>query len=315
MHIPVLLQEVLESLSPKPGEFFVDGTLGGGGHATALIRKIVPGGTFLGIDRDKSAINAFEDKVTSEEFSLEKLVLVAGNYSQLGAIVKGRFERLADGILLDLGMSSIQLGTERAAAPDSGSIIDSELGAAASARGFSFLVNDPLLMTYEENATPVYELLSKMSVKKLSEIISDYSQERFAKRIAKSIKESSDKGKMKTTFDLVDAIKRAVPSNYEQGRIHPATRTFMALRIYANKEMEHLEKFLDSIPEILSEKGRVGIISFHSLEDRMVKNAFKEYGKRDDFELVTKKAITASLKEMDKNPRSRSAKYRVLSKR
>ncbi|MDP3881040.1 MAG: 16S rRNA (cytosine(1402)-N(4))-methyltransferase RsmH [bacterium] len=335
-HIPVLLQEVLDTLNPKSGEFFIDGTLGAGGHASAIVKKLVPGGTFLGIDRDKFAVDAFEKKSKEQNYALDKFLLLTANYSQLETILANRFESKADGILLDLGISSDQLGTpnqsqqvklglgtgqaERAGAFGSGgeqTSLGSEAPAEAlpgSGRGFSFLVDDLLLMTYEEDATSVYEHLRRLSEKELAEIIADFSQERFASKIASSIKEASRQGRMQTTFDLVEAIKRAVPRNYEKGRIHPATRTFMALRIYANKEMEHLDKFLASIPSLLSKKGRVGIISFHSLEDRRVKHAFKELERTGDFEVLSKKAITASLKEMDENPRSRSAKYRVLKK-
>ena len=280
-HLPVLLKEVLEILDPQPGEFFIDGTLGNGGHAAEIVKKISPNGIFLGIDWDKKAIENFNLKLKT--YNLKSFVINA-NYIDIPKILKKYGLPKADGLLLDLGFSSDQI---------------------ASGRGFSFRNHEPLLMTYSDREKPVYELLNKLSVQDLENIIRDYGEEKLAGRIAKAIKSRLP---IKTSGQLAEIIASAVPKNYERGRIHPATRTFQALRIFANRELENLESILKSIPEIMAKNSRVAIISFHSLEDRLVKNYFKNLAKTSKSILLNKKPITPSFVEIKSNPRSRSAK-------
>lgn len=271
MHAPVLLKEVINALDPKPGEFFIDGTFGAGGHGKAIQEKIGPsagGGRLLAIDWEK----------TGE------------NYADLSEILKEKNLPKADGLILDLGFSSEQL---------------------SGGKGFSFLKNEPLLMTYSAGLKSAKDILKELSEKELATIIKDLSQEKFAKKIAKEIKQQEMIKPIETTKELSDAILRAVPGNYEHGRIHPATRTFMALRIYVNHELENLERLLKNLRQILKSGGRAAIISFHSLEDRLVKNYFRNYAKAGQLKILTKKPIVASREEILSNPRARSAKLRV----
>ncbi len=267
-HTPVLLNEVLKFLEPKPGEFFIDGTFGAGGHSRAIQEKIGERGRLLAIDWEK----------TGE------------NYADLAEILKAKKLGKADGLLLDLGFSSEQLG---------------------GGKGFSFQFNEPLAMVYDINRPPVRQILKELDEKELAEIIRDLGGERMAGRIARVIKETIRKKGISTTFDLAEAVKSAVPGNYEHGRIHPATRTFQALRIYANNELGNLEKVLKDIFRIVKPGGRVAIISFHSLEDKIVKNYFRDYAKEEKLKILTKKPVEATDEEIRQNPRSRSAKIRA----
>ncbi len=294
MHVPVLLQEVVSALNPKPGEFFIDGTLGAGGHARAIMRRLGATGKFLAVDRDKRAVDRFRQAEKPEPSP--EIFLAEGSYAEIPRFLKEFNLPLADGVFLDLGFSSDQVD-------------DSEEG---GGRGFSFRYDEPLLMTYDNSEKPVKDLLKELTQEELEKIIRDYSEERYAKSIAKNIKMQEEKRSIETTKDLIEAICSAVPASYEKGRLHPATRTFMALRIYANKELEHLKRLLDSLESILANNGRAAIISFHSLEDRIVKQFFKEND--EVFELITKKPIIASQEESLKNPRSRSAKLRAAMK-
>ncbi len=268
-HTPVLLKEVITLLDPKPGEFFIDGTTGAGGHTRAIKEKIGAGGTMLAIDWDK----------TGE------------NYADLVEILAEKNLGRADGLLLDLGFSSEQLG---------------------NGRGFSFQKDEPLLMTYDPKQKPVKEILTELSEQWLADIIKNYGEERYAKQIAFAIKNRVRKAPIETTGELADVIRLAVPKTYERGRIHPATRTFQALRIYANHELENVEQVLKDLPRILKSGGRAGIISFHSLEDRIVKNFFRAAAKAGTLKLINKKAVQASRAEAVENPRSRSAKLRAV---
>lgn len=268
MHIPVLLKEVIELLDPKPGEFFIDGTAGGGGHGRAIQEKIGPRGKLFAIDLEK----------TGE------------NYADLPEILSQKNLGRADGLILDLGFSSEQIG---------------------GGRGFTFQKDEPLLMTYDPNAEPVKQILKELTEKELEKIIREYSGERYAQKIAKAIYQQEKKKTIETTFELAEVIKKTVPKNYERGRIHSATRTFMALRIYANHELENLERLLQNLEKILKPGGRVAIISFHSLEDRLVKNYFRDYRKMEKLKILTKKPIRPGREEILTNPRSRSAKLRA----
>lgn len=269
MHTPVLLKEVLGLLDPKPGEFFIDGTSGGGGHAKAIESAVKPDGKILAIDWDK----------TGE------------NYADLPEILEKRNLPKADGLLLDLGFSSEHL---------------------ESGRGFSFEKDEPLLMTYDRGAKPLRQILKELAEKEIFKIIREFGEERFAGRIAKAIYERERRKPVETSGELAELVRYTVPRGYERGRIHPATRTFQAFRIYANHELENLEKILRNLAKVVKIGGRAAIISFHSLEDRLVKNYFRDYAKAGAAELLTKKPITASFDEIKANPRARSAKLRAL---
>ena len=281
IHIPVLLKEVIELLNPKEGEVMIDGTFGSGGHAQAILEKLGPEGKFLGIDLDKKNIERFA-------LSDSRFAGIVGNYVKLPEIMaKNNFPK-ADGLLLDLGFSSEQL---------------EERG-----RGFSFQKAEPLIMTYSDDIESLHQFLRRTNIQDLTEIISKFGEERYAPRIAKAILEN--RKRIANTKELAEVIRSAVPKNYERGRIHPATRTFQALRIYLNQELENLSRVLDLLDKILKPGGRVTIISFHSLEDRIVKQKFKFLEKQGRIKILTKKPIRPSAAEVRIHPRSRSAKLR-----
>jgi len=285
-HIPVLLKETIEILKPESGEFFIDGTLGNGGHSKRIIERINPNGIFLGVDWDKRAIANCKARMANRK----NIILVNDNYADLPEILKNYHLPKADGLLLDLGFSSEQIEKSK--------------------RGFSFLRNEPLLMTYDQDEKPAHRWLNDLSEEKLGQIIKEFGEEKFAFRIAKAIKCNLP---ITTTTKLVEVIGKTVPPNYEHGRVHPATRTFMALRIFVNRELENLQNLLDRIPTIIKPQGRVAIISFHSLEDRIVKNAFRDLTKKNKAVSLAKKPISPTREEIIENPRSRSAKLRAIS--
>jgi len=284
IHIPVMMKEVLDTLSPQKGDFIVDGTFGGGGHAAEVARNIAPGGTLLGIDRDTSVMSK-----APTSFPDIKTIIVCANYASLPEILKNYHFPLADGLLLDLGFSSNQLG---------------------EGRGFSFLKDEPLLMTYNDEDEPLYKALRRLSKDELTSIIA-VSGERYARSLADAIWKEERKKPIETTGELVEIIKSVLPTRYERGRIHPATRTFLAFRIYINQELESLERLLDSLPQVLKPGGRIVIITFQSLEDKIVKDRFREMAKDNKLSLLTKKPRIVSFLEIKANPQSRSAKLRA----
>ncbi len=285
IHKPVLAKEVLEILNPKTGEFFIDGTLGGGGHARLILEALGNSGIFLGVDRDALAIEEFKKNT---QFNKPKIILVNDNFSSLPQILATERLPRADGLILDLGISSDQL--ER------------------TGRGFSFQKNEPLLMTFDDKQKPVRDILNDVDEDELSRIIKEYSDERYSQSIAREIKRRLP---LATTFALRETILSAVPANYENGRIDPATRTFMALRIYANQEFENLKSILSRLSSIVKPGGRIAIITFHSNEDRIVKNVLRDAAKLGNLRLINKKVITAEYSEIKINPRARSAKLRA----
>lgn len=295
LHVPVLLNEVLTALDPQPGQFVIDGTLGGGGYTKAILEKLGGSGKFLGIDWDRRSLDSAEAQFENYAGRGIKIRLVNDNFASAAEILKRENLGLADGLVLDLGLSSDQLEN--------------------SGRGFSFGKDEPLIMTYSDNSVPVKELIQKLDTDELAEIIKNLSQEKYAKQIAESIKFFGVVQPIETTGALVRAIIAAVPGNYERGRIHPATRTFMALRMYANKELENIQKVLENLPSILNPGGRAVIVAFHSGEDRLVKNSFRDMVKADKAEFINKKPISAAPEEIRANPRSRSAKLRAIKLR
>ncbi len=293
-HVPVLLQEVMHALDPRPGDFMIDGTVDGGGHAAAVIQAIGPTGKFLGVDLDEAMLAECRKRVPVRA----GVTLRVGNYADLPEIVAREGLARADGLLLDLGFSSEQLEH--------------------SGRGFSFSEasrNEPLLMTYDDARTPVRDLLERISERELADIIFQLGGERSSRRIARAIVTARRKQRIRTSGDLADIVRAALPKSYERGRIDPATRTFQALRIAANGELANLERILGSLGDLMAPGGRVAIITFHSLEDRTVKQSFRELARTGEWELMSKKPTPPSFGEIVQNPRSRSAKLRTLRKK
>ena len=284
-HIPVLLETILDNLNLSKGEFVIDGTVNGGGHAEKFAECIGPSGRLLGVDLDEDMLAK-----TRKKLSGKNIFLVQGNYADLPEILEEKKLGKADVLLLDLGFSSNQL---------------------ESGRGFAFSgeANEPILMTYDKNAEPLSKILQKLNVRDLEKIIREYGGERMAGRVAKAIKNNLQK--IKGSHDLARVVSDALPRSYERGRIHPATRTFQALRIYVNGELENLKIVLGSLAKIIRPGGRVAIISFHSLEDKIVKDYFREAKKKGELEILTKKPLVATREESRENPRSRSAKLRI----
>lgn len=292
MHTPVLLSEVLEALDPGSGQTMIDATVGGGGHGMPIAKNLSPGGVFVGVDWDKSRIRELKETLEKEDLDLDRLILVCGNYANLSEILEKEGLGKADGLLVDLGFSSAQLGT---------------------GRGFGFSgPEEPLIMTYDEETDPAYLVLATLAEKEIAEIIKDLSDERYAKRIAGRIVEARKNRPIRTNRDLAEVVRAAVPKNYEHGRIDPATRTFMAFRIYLNRELENLGRLLGELGLLVKPGGRVVIISYHSKEDGMVKHHFKDMEDRGEAELINKKFIGPSDEEVDANRRSRSAKLRAI---
>ena len=292
LHIPVLVKEVLELLDPKENENFIDTTIGEGGHAIEILERTKPFGKLLGIDLDKNQINNSRHNLSE---SKERIVLVNDSYANLKEIVDRTRFRPISGILLDLGFSSYHV--------------------AESSRGFSFLRNEPLDMRYDEaNELTAGKIINEYSGQEIERILREFGEEKFSKKISKKIVDQRKVKKIKSTLELVKIIERAFTASFNKNKIHPATRTFQALRIAVNGELSNLKEFLPQAIEVLSKDGGLAIISFHSLEDRMVKNFFKDMEKANQVEILTKKPVTASNEEVLINPRARSAKLRAIVK-
>jgi 16S rRNA (cytosine1402-N4)-methyltransferase len=283
--------EVIRFLDPKPGEDFVDCTVGLGGHALAVLERTKPSGRVLGIDADPTILERFRRKVEDTDYE-KRLVLVCDNFANLSEIVEKYAFRRVSGVLFDLGLSSWHLEE--------------------SGRGFSFLRNEPLDMRYSpENPLTAEAIVNFWSLRDLWRILRVYGQERFSRRIAEEIVRSRP---LRTTVDLVMAVERATPSWYHRGRIHFATKTFQALRIAVNNELENLEKALPQALDIMGKGGRLVVIAFHSLEDRIVKNFLKEKAREGAVKILTKKPVRPSRAEVAENPRARSARLRAALK-
>ena len=286
MHIPVLLNELIEYLDPKSGAKIIDGTFGLGGHSKAVVQKIMPGGRILGIERDL-------EMIWDTGKLPEGIELIHGNFHHLKDIAAANNMLDVDGVILDLGFSSFHVDR--------------------SGRGFSFRFNEKLDMrydTHDDDLTAEF-IVNKYGEQELAEILKEYGEERFARRIAKNIVEERKKKPVRTTFNLIKIIEKSVPFWYKKGRTHFATKIFQALRIEVNDELHGLEEGLNQILDILKSGGRAVVISFHSLEDRIVKNFFKD----SVFEKLTKKPIRPSEEEIKNNPRARSAKLRAVIKK
>ncbi len=291
-HIPVLLQEVLENLRIRNGAKYIDATLGGGGHAVEIVNR---GGNVMGLDVDEDALEYVEEKIKE----IEGLTLIRGNFKEIDRLAKENgFEQVA-GILFDLGVSSFQL--------DNG------------AKGFSFLHNGPLDMRMDTTLeVTAVDLVNGLTRSELYEIFVRFGEERNAKKIASEIVLQREQQRIETTDQLVHVIEKAFGVTNEvisqKRRIEMCMRVFQALRIAVNDELGVIRDAMPKALGLLEEKGRIVVISFHSLEDRIVKQTFLDFEKKNLGKIVTKKPITASITEVDKNRRSRSAKMRVFEK-
>jgi 16S rRNA (cytosine1402-N4)-methyltransferase len=294
MHIPVLQEEVIGYLDPKPNENFIDATLGSAGHTLAILGKNGPRGKVLGIDQDPEQIKNAKLNIKDAQ-GKDRLIAVCDNFANLKGITEREKIKEVAGIIFDLGMSSWHLDE--------------------SGRGFSFLKEEPLDMRYGDSPRLSAEkILNYESYQEIERILREYGEERFSKKIAERIVEARRIRPIKTTCQLVEIIKEAVPSGYQHQKIHYATRTFQAIRIAVNEELDNLRKALPQAVEILKCKGKIVLISFHSLEDRIVKNFFREKAKENILTIITKKPVVPTKEEIKINPRSRSAKLRAAEK-
>ena len=288
-HQPVLLEEVLHGLVLRPGAVVVDATVGGGGHAEALLRAIGPKGKLIGFDRDREALDFSQRRLGKFHHQME---LIHSHFGNLAACLTERGIREIDAALFDLGVSSFQLGTP--------------------GRGLSFSHEGPLDMRMDQTESmTASDIVNQASVKDLTKLLRDFGQERWSGRIAKAIVRARP---LTTTTHLADVIRTAVPAAGGQERIHPATRSFQALRITVNRELEILSEGLRHTMTFLRPGGRIAVLSYHSLEDRIVKATFREKVRAGEYELVNRKPIRPSEEEVRRNPRSRSAVLRVAQR-
>ncbi len=292
MHVPVMTDIVIEYLDCRPGGVWVDCTAGEGGHAKQILKRIGPEGLLIAIDRDAGVLEKAKDKLKGQE---ENVRIFNSNFTGLGEILKELRISKVDGILFDLGLSTFQLEDR--------------------SRGFSFKDDGPLDMRMsEEISKSAAYYVNNLDERRLNEAIFRYGEERWAKSIAGAIVRERGKGTIETAGALAEIIRRAIPRSKWPGRIHPATRTFQALRILVNEELEAIEETLPAAIGLLKDKGRICVISFHSLEDRIVKNVFRDFSGRKEeamFKVLTRKPVVASDEEKRQNPRSRSAKLRA----
>jgi len=306
-HVPVMVKEVIEYLNCLPGKTYVDGTLGGGGHAKAILEAIGSDGSLIGIDKDPDAIAHAGESLHSFKPNVQ---IFHDNFINLPEILSRLHITGVDGILLDLGLSLYQLE--------------------GSGRGFSFMRDEPLDMRMNpEQGQTAAALVNRLSKKRLAELISRYGEEPRAARIAKSIVDSRHRQAIQSSLQFAEIVKKAIPAKYRRGRIHPATRTFQAIRIAVNRELEALEKFFDDAINLLNPGGRFCVLSFHSLEDRIVKERFKALargctcpprfpqcvcGKVPQVSILTKKPVRPGQAEVQANPMARSAKLRAAER-
>ncbi len=293
-HITVLQNEAITALSLKPDNIVVDATFGGGGHAKLICEQLGSKGIYIGIDADQTA---FAGNSLREQKNGPTVHLVHDNFANLTQILDSLGIKKADAILADLGWRTDQF-------TDGG-------------KGFSFSADEPLLMTYgdpEQYQFTAYDIVNSWDEENIADVLYGYAEERYSRRIARAIVLERESGEIKTASQLAALIESAVPIFYKKGRIHAATKTFQAIRIAVNDELGKLEQFITAALDSLRPNGVLAIISFHSLEDRVVKLRFREYAQTDNFELLTKKPIAATREELLINPRARSAKLRVIKR-
>ncbi len=288
VHVPVMLEPVLHWLRPQPGMVMVDGTLGGGGHARALASAVGPAGIVIGLDRDPAAIDAAERNLAGLPMRVAR-----ANFCDLPEVLEELGVERVDGVVLDLGLSSDQLADQ--------------------SRGFSFSSEGPLDLRFDPlRGEPARRLINRLSAEHLTELFSRFGEERYSRRIAQAIVGRRREQPIETSAELADLIRRSVPTPFGGHRIDPATRVFQALRIAVNDELKSLEIALRRIPGCLRPGGRMVVISFHSLEDRRVKEAFMA---DERLNVLTRRPVRPDENEVNDNPRSRSAKLRVAERR
>ena len=286
IHVPVMPKEVLSSLTISTGGIYLDGTVGLGGHATLILKQLSPEGHLIGIDRDAEALNECKKRLSDFPTPIS---LFHDSYHNINSILDGLGIDTVNGILLDLGLSSLQLDSTE--------------------RGFSYTVDSDLDMRFDSSQDQkASDIVNHLPVMELADIIYQYGEERRSRRIAKSIEKRRP---LKSVFDLIEAIRRSTPPNH---RDRSFARVFQAIRIKVNGELDKLESLLSSFVERLSIGGRISIISFHSLEDRIVKHNFKRLAKAGSLSILTKKPLIATEEEMSLNRRSRSAKLRTAER-
>lgn len=307
-HVPVMVNEVIEYLNCRPGQIYMDGTLGGAGHGRAILKQILPGGKLIGIDLDRAAIDNAEIELKSD---MDHVHLVCGNFRDFPVFLKKLAIPSLNGILLDLGVSLHQIR--------------------ASGRGFSFKRDEPLDMRMSSDAvTRASDLINGRSEDELNRIFRTYGEERWSRRIARRIVSERKRRRIESTRHLADLVIEAIPGRARRTqRIHPATRVFMALRISVNRELESLESFLSVVSDYLKPFGRLCVISFHSLEDRIVKTRMKEMAcdcicppdfpvcvcnHRSVGRVLTRKVVRPGKEEVERNPMARSSRLRVVER-
>ena len=305
-HISVLFKETVDGLNVTPGGIYVDGTLGGAGHAKSVCEQLQGEGRFIGIDQDEDAIATATERLKEFPF----VTVVRSNYENMPAVLAELGIEKVNGIMLDLGVSSYQLDTAE--------------------RGFTYKVDAPLDMRMDNRMDKTAkDIVNEYSEMELFRMIRDYGEDQFAKNIAKHIVRMRQEKPLETTFELVEAIKAAIPAKIRMNTGHPAKKTFQAIRIELNRELEVLENTLDAMIDLLAPGGRLCVITFHSLEDRIVKVKFKENedpctcpknfpvcvcGKKSKGKVITRKPILPSEEELEYNSRSKSAKLRIFEK-
>lgn len=298
IHQSVLLHETINALEIKKGDVVVDGTLGGGGHSEEILKTSEGDITLLAMDLDEDALERSKKRLENFKTDQTKIFYLHGSFREMDKLIKDAGFNSVDKIVLDLGLSSFQLEE--------------------SGRGFTFKKDEPLAMTFGKNPGSekfsAHYIVNSFEEENLADIIYVYGEEKFSRRIAKAIAAERVKSEIKTTFQLSEIIKDAVPMWYRRGKLHPATKTFQALRIAVNDELGALKEVLHKGFYLLNPNGRMAIISFHSLEDRLVKNFFREMADQKLATLLTKKPITPQKEEINLNPRSRSSKLRGIIK-
>ena len=304
-HIAIMLEQVIEGLDIKPDGIYVDGTLGGGGHSYEIAKRLVSGGRLIGIDQDEAAINAAGARLSGFN---DRVTIVRSNYAQMVSVLHSLDINRVDGILLDLGVSSHQLDNAE--------------------RGFSYMEDAPLDMRMDRRQEKTaWDIVNYYSQAELTRIIRDYGEDKFAAKIAAKIIGFRENKLIETTGELAEIIKLAIPIKYRLTGGHPAKRTFQAIRIELNRELEVLEESIEGMIDILSDGGRMAVITFHSLEDRIVKAAFKKAespctcpsdfpicvcGKKTKGFVASRKPLIPSDEEMERNPRAKSSKLRIF---
>ena len=306
-HTSIMLNEVIEGLNIRPEGIYVDGTLGGAGHSYHICEKLKGSGKLVGIDQDSDAISAAKKRL---EIFRDRVEIKKNNYVNIKSVLKELGINKVDGILLDLGVSSYQFDNFE--------------------RGFSYREDAPLDMRMDRDGNlSAADVLNTYSEEEIADILWKYGEEKFSRRIAANIVKERKNHKIETTFQFVDIIKKSMPAKAKNSKGHPAKKSFQAIRIECNKELEVLENALDEMVDLLSDGGRLCIITFHSLEDRIVKNKFREFsnpctcppdfpvcvcGKKSKGKIITRKPIVPSREEQILNPRSKSSKLRIFEK-